>query len=346
MDYYSYGQELKSARERSGLSLQAVADALHLDLRLIEAIEGEDEKALPAPAYVRGYIRAYAQLVRCEPDTLIAGYNTRVKSEPDLIASVHSAAALKQQRDTKLMWVGTGIAVSLLMIVVGGWLLIENLFLNTDETQAAPPMLADSTIEAQPFTDTLQSEPAPIAPGAGSGIPPVAAPPPAGEPGKIASAPQTETSKASESAAAVPATPAPAKASPSLPADAAVTAPAVQQPQTSPTPVQADPAPEKPVVPEKPIVTDAQTGNDRLGLALDGVSWIEVLDANGTRLVYGLFDAQTKSLSVKGQAPFDVTIGDASHVDVSVNGEFVNSEPYIRRNNTARLKVESSTQPQ
>ena len=61
---YNYGHELKLARERSGLSLQAVADALHLDPRLIEAIEREDETSLPAPAYVRGYIRAYAQLVR------------------------------------------------------------------------------------------------------------------------------------------------------------------------------------------------------------------------------------------------------------------------------------------
>lgn len=96
------------------------------------------------------------------------------------------------------------------------------------------------------------------------------------------------------------------------------------------------------MAPEQPVVTDAQTGDDRLSLALDGVSWIEVLDANGARLVYGLFDDRTQSLSVRGEAPFDVTIGDANHVDVSVNGEVVNSEPYIRRNNSARFKVEPS----
>src|SRR5687767_4599900 len=140
----SYGQELKTARERSGLSLQAVADALHLDPRLIEAIEGEVQNSLPAPAYVRGYIRAYAQLVRCEPDTLIARYNTQANSDPQLVASVHSVMASKQERDARLMWVGTGIVLSLLMIVIGGWLLIETLFVNTTDNQVLvqPPSVS------------------------------------------------------------------------------------------------------------------------------------------------------------------------------------------------------------
>jgi cytoskeleton protein RodZ len=308
---YSYGQELKTARERSGLSLQAVADALHLDAQLIAAIEGEDEKILPAPAYVRGYIRAYAQLVRCEPDTLIARYNIQAKSDPDLVASMHSVAAFKQERDARLMWVGTGIVVSMLMIVIGGWLLIENLFLDTPDV---PPLVTPPVLETQPLPDP----PDPWE----TGSMPATADPNVAPPADVTTDPASADPAPQASSAAQPAVVAPE------PARQTVT-------PVAPTPIQEP-------VPEKPVVTNAQTGDDRLGLALDGVSWIEVLDANGARLVYGLFDAQTRALSVQGQAPFDVTIGDANHVDISVNGQAVSTEPYMRRNNTARFKVESS----
>ncbi len=320
---YSYGQELKSARERSGLSLQAVADALHLDPRLIEAIEGEDEKILPAPAYVRGYIRAYAQLVRCEPEVLIARYNVQAKSDPDLVASVHSVAAFKQQRDAKLMWVGTGIVVSLLMIVVGGWLLIENLFMDTpDVALVPPPEVVNPSLETQPLDPWEPGLVPPVA-GTDAPLPDLATAPASAEPapGGVAGVSQAPTPPVSQPAVVAPA-----------PAKQAV------------TPAAAPPVQD--VIPEKSVVTNAQTGDDRLGLTLDGVSWVEVLDANGARLVYGLFDAQTRPLSVKGQAPFDVTIGDANHVDISINGEMISSEPYMRKNNTARFKVESSAGPQ
>ncbi len=315
----SYGQELKTARERSGLSLQAVADALHLDPRLIEAIEGEEQKSLPAPAYVRGYIRAYAQLVRCEPDTLIARYNTHAHSDPELVASVHSVMASKQERDARLMWVGTGIVLSLLMTVIGGWLLVETLFLDKADNQAA----FEQAPASSPPIDTAiipGSQPA-DSPLTGLDINGTA------EPMDPLTADTAET-QTQAPVLSVPATP--------------NTTPAVQ-PETSAPAAQSTQAPVAAPVPEKPIVTNAQAGNDRLQLSFDGVSWAEVIDANGARLIYGLFDAETRALSVRGQAPFEVTIGDANHVDISVNGQAFSSEPYVQRNNTARLKVEAAS---
>lgn len=341
MDYNSYGQELRSARERSGLSLQAVADALHLDPRLIEAIEGEDASSLPAPAYVRGYIRAYAQLVRCEPDTLIARYNTRAKSDPDLVASVHTTAAFKQQRDARLMWAGTGVVVSLIMVVVGGWLLIENLFNDPPEDAAVaavpPAIVADPPLEAPGVSEPLPEASTALPSSDTAGVPQA--------PGPVAQAPSNLPGREQQ-----PQIPAVSQTPATPPVQASNPAPAAQAPKlTPPAPAQAAQAPvvEQPAMPpEEPVITDAQTGNDRLSLALDGVSWIEVLDANGERLVYGLFDERNQSLSVRGQAPFDITIGDANHVDVSVNGQVVSSEPYIRRNNSARFKAEPSVPAQ
>jgi hypothetical protein len=50
---------------------------------------------------------------------------------------------------------------------------------------------------------------------------------------------------------------------------------------------------------------------------------------------------QARVVSVNGEAPFEITIGDANHVDILVNGKFVSPEPYMRRDNTARFTVES-----
>jgi cytoskeleton protein RodZ len=310
---YSYGEELKTARERSGLSLQAVADALHLDPRLIEAIEGEEQNSLPAPAYVRGYIRAYAQLVRCEPDTLIARYNTHAQSDPQLVASVHAVMASKQERDARLMWVGTGIVLSLLMIVIGGWLLIETLFIKPDNQVFEQPPAPSPPVDTATIPGSWPAD----SPLAGSPIDGTTEP---------VEDPLTGGTVETQTQAAAPAS--------SGPASAPAVQPETPEPATQSIPAQAP-------VPEKPIVTNAQTGNDRLNLSFDGVSWAEVLDANGARLIYGLFDAGTRALSVKGQAPFEVTIGDANHVDISVNGQAFSSEPYMQRNNTARFKVES-----
>ncbi|HEY3486445.1 MAG TPA: RodZ domain-containing protein [Gammaproteobacteria bacterium] len=318
---YSYGQELKSARERNGMSLQAVADALRLDPQLIEALELEDQKVLPAPAYVRGYIRAYAQLVRCPPETLIASYNAQARSEPVLAASVHALQEFEQERNARLMWLGTGIVLAALLVIVGGWLLIEHL---TAKPVAPAIAVMENPEPVEPLTDSLPFDAT-------------------AEPQDLLAETLLAEGVAPDASLVPPPAGAPTQPAPSVPAPASA--------QSTPSTQQAVPvqpvAPAQPaVVPAdtiiKPVITNAQTGNDRLNLSFRGVSWVEVLDANGSRLVYGLFDAQTQPVAVKGQAPFEVTIGDATQVDIAINEQTFNSEPYMKRNNTARFRVESS----
>ncbi|MFP5349521.1 MAG: helix-turn-helix domain-containing protein [Gammaproteobacteria bacterium] len=69
------GQELAQARNEARLSVEDVARALQLSARHIVAIERDDYEQLPAATYVRGYLRAYAQLVGIAPERVLDRFN-------------------------------------------------------------------------------------------------------------------------------------------------------------------------------------------------------------------------------------------------------------------------------
>lgn len=54
------GEELRRAREELGLSLEDVERATKIRRRYLEGIEREDYGVMPAPVYVRGFVRTYA----------------------------------------------------------------------------------------------------------------------------------------------------------------------------------------------------------------------------------------------------------------------------------------------
>lgn len=76
-DYLSFrpGQRLRKARELRGMSIEQVARELALSPRYVEAMESDVYKSLPEPAFVRGYMRRYAQLVKLSPDDIAAKFD-------------------------------------------------------------------------------------------------------------------------------------------------------------------------------------------------------------------------------------------------------------------------------
>jgi cytoskeleton protein RodZ len=79
------GARLRSARERSRLTILQAAERLHLDPDVLEALEAENFAALGAPVYVKGHLRHYAELVGEPVEALFDLYSqgTRVP-QPDL----------------------------------------------------------------------------------------------------------------------------------------------------------------------------------------------------------------------------------------------------------------------
>lgn len=74
------GQRLRQAREALNLSQLDAAQQLHLNVSLIQALEDNHEKALPAQIYLVGYLRAYARLLDLPADSIID--STQLEPQP------------------------------------------------------------------------------------------------------------------------------------------------------------------------------------------------------------------------------------------------------------------------
>lgn len=72
-------------------------------------------------------------------------------------------------------------------------------------------------------------------------------------------------------------------------------------------------------------------------IVLTDNSWIEVVDASGSRL-FSRIAKGGEALELQGQAPFKVRIGNASGVQISYKGQPVSLSD-ITRNNTARVEL-------
>ncbi|MFN3397914.1 MAG: helix-turn-helix domain-containing protein, partial [Sulfurimicrobium sp.] len=69
------GARLKKAREARGFDVAKVSAELRLSQRIVAAIEADLYRELPEPAFVRGYMRRYAQLVQLSPDDIAARFD-------------------------------------------------------------------------------------------------------------------------------------------------------------------------------------------------------------------------------------------------------------------------------
>lgn len=59
----SVGAQLAAARVRRGVTVQQAAEALHVDVEIIEALETEQFERLGPPVYSRGHLRRYADFL-------------------------------------------------------------------------------------------------------------------------------------------------------------------------------------------------------------------------------------------------------------------------------------------
>ncbi|MFC0134686.1 helix-turn-helix domain-containing protein [Massilia eurypsychrophila] len=66
------GRTLAAQREAMGWTVEQVADQLKLAVRQVVALEAGDYASLPSPAVVRGFVRAYAKIVKLDPMPLVA----------------------------------------------------------------------------------------------------------------------------------------------------------------------------------------------------------------------------------------------------------------------------------
>lgn len=111
------GKILSSARKGWDLTIEEVAEDLNLSTDTIRALEQDDYDKLPGYTFVKGYIRSYANVLRLNPDDVIA----KVNLQPEKLSEIPTAPGairLKAKRPAKKKKKRTFVLKFFLILIV------------------------------------------------------------------------------------------------------------------------------------------------------------------------------------------------------------------------------------
>ena len=74
---FDIGNSLRAARERQGLSYAEIEHATKIRAKYIRALEEEEFTVLPSDAYIRGFLRTYADYLGLAGDVYVEEYGSR-----------------------------------------------------------------------------------------------------------------------------------------------------------------------------------------------------------------------------------------------------------------------------
>lgn len=104
------GAVLRQARESQGLSRERVCRELGLTCTLLEALESDDYGRMPAPVYVKGYLRRYCDLLKLRVGPVLSAYEA-CSRKPDTASATEGQVEGRQRRPGLMLAGSVGAAV-------------------------------------------------------------------------------------------------------------------------------------------------------------------------------------------------------------------------------------------
>lgn len=304
----SPGAQLAAYRKERGWTVEQVASQLNLAPRQIVAIESDDYPSLPGMPIVRGFVRAYAKLLKVDAAPLLAslGGETVLVHEPiqprKTLATPFSEARLPSM--TERQGLSSKWVIGALVILLVGVAVWAARYEQTSEPSKA------SAPEANPSSTAGQAPS--VADAAG------------------------ETPATANGQASTEASPAAEPVAPT--GDAANAAPAAA-PAAGPAPAPAVPA--APAVPEPPASqSEAATpaAKDVLTVNVREDSWVEIRRADNNAVLLSRIVKAGETEKLEVNQPVSVIIGNAAGVDLTLRGAPVELKRKAN-SNVARLNL-------
>jgi cytoskeleton protein RodZ len=311
----AFGQQLMLAREKAGLTIDEAARALNLKEEIVEAIEDSALDKLPPVTFVQGYIRSYARLLGLSEEKILNEFEEEVPHE--LETELHPRSPSHEGANSQTPVIKL---ISMLIIVLAALVLfyaVYSYYIERTERIEQSSHAADNDMMQFPPEAPLIEQQTGIAE---DESPMVAAQPDSDEDDEIPSEQVVETELSFQPEEELP----PEQAVMASEAEAEAEASDVNDVNIEEIMPAAKP---------QPI-----TGGDVLSLNAEQESWAEIVDANDIQLFYGMIQPG-RELVLTGQAPFDVFLGNAPVVDLSLNSINIDMTKYIRSNNIAQFKV-------
>src|SRR5262249_17814931 len=123
-----FGEYLKRERTERHVALSDVAQATKIPLRTLERLEAGDVDALPAPVFVRGFVRAYARYLKLDEqaalDELDKWHEAREAESfvPDPPSTPTGDRAIPLHPRSRIGGVALLVLVIVLLVVAARWL--------------------------------------------------------------------------------------------------------------------------------------------------------------------------------------------------------------------------------
>lgn len=118
----SLGEVLRRGREQRGLSREELARSLRLEPRIVASLESNALDDLPAPAFVRGYVRAICKELGVDSTPLLAYLDVRYAGAAPILADFESRAPLQVTSDSKIVRYTTVVVALVMVVLVALWL--------------------------------------------------------------------------------------------------------------------------------------------------------------------------------------------------------------------------------
>lgn len=115
-----FGLVFRAAREDAGMTRDHVADALHLDVAVVSAIEDGRLADLPMRPYARGYVRNYARILGLDADELALRFDAADAGRPEPgVVKPRLRVAPKSELALRPLALGYAAIVAVLLIALG-----------------------------------------------------------------------------------------------------------------------------------------------------------------------------------------------------------------------------------
>lgn len=294
------GATLARAREKLGMTVEQVADKLHLSQHQIDALENNRYEDLPETPYVRGYIRNYALLLEIDEQPLVDAFNAiqdKVRKIAEINQSTQTVTNDRKQNDTMIKLAGIGTAVVLVIV------LLISIFSGDDKHGRA--MLSDSK-------ETEMDAPETGFPAQLNGMDSIVTD------GQM---PEEGASDAMTDGAS------------SVPSGTTPTGPSETDTDTGNAATQEQDlmpgVPDAAVKPDAEIILPADKAASQLVLYVEADSWADVRDAGDRKLVYETIPGG-RVVTLEGEPPFKIFIGNARAVKLFYNGREFDISPHYR----------------
>lgn len=302
----SPGKILLQARLQAGLTQEQVAKELYVTVYKVKALETDDYSRLNSDTFARGYIRAYANLVKIDVVAILIAYDALIDSlQPKVTEQKQVPAVAENSHRGAWQFL---VVIGIFFIAL--WLISVWFFDNHSDDQYVVTVAASSSsaeaissgvgssLATNELSNVSQSNALPVA---SAGVASVS-----GSVNAVVTELNTQamTSASKSSIASVGA----------ISSIAAV----------------------EPVIAES-LSSAKKTSLDELSFSFRKESWLEVSDSRGDVLATELQPAGSQ-LKLVGLAPFDVKLGNSPAVEISLNGKKIDVIP-LMGTNVLTLKV-------